>query len=203
MNKIFILRIIVIFTFLASCRRSSDNLTEVNGHVYDRETLDSLPGAQVFIIKRSQVNGLVTQQGQTTASSEGKYSYSFDADNNYDYAVAASYGNYLVVEYNPVNSGWINNNVDIYLARPGYLALHIKNINPFDVNDKISIFDSDYVYLEYLFIGTNVDTTVLLTAAGNQLNSLNWKITRNDTTNTYNQTVNYISLDTVYLDLFY
>jgi hypothetical protein len=202
MNRILILGFIV-FTFLSSCRRNSDNLTEVNGHVYDRETLDSLPGAQVFIIKRSQLNGLATQQGQTTASSEGKYSYSFEADNNYNYAVAASYGNYLIAEYYPVNSGWTNNNVDIFLARPGYLSLHIKNINPFDANDKISIFDSDYVYLEYLFSGINVDTTIILTARGNQLNSLNWRITRNDTTNTYNQTVNYISLDTVYLDLFY
>lgn len=202
MHKLFV--ILLVFT-LFSCRRNRDAelTTKVNITVRDRETLDSLPGAAVTIFKVLRTNtSNVTPVNQGTADNNGFYTHTFTADEDYYYYATALSGSYLIVNYNLINIGR-ENNVEVKLAQPGYLSIHIQNTSPFDSNDVIDIFNSNYYLTSQIFNGTTIDTTIIITAYGNQSNPLNWKVTKNDTTTTYNQSFNYISLDTISFDLFY
>lgn len=202
MYKLFI--ILLVFT-LFSCRRNRDTelTTEVNVTVRDRETLDSLPGAQVTIFKVLRANiSNVSPVNQGTADSNGYYTHTFTADEDYYYYATALSGSYLIVNYDLINIGR-ENNIQVKLAQPGYLSIHIQNTSPFDSNDVINIFNSNYYLTSQIFNGNSIDTTIIITAYGNQSNPVNWKVTKNDTTITYNQSFNYISLDTIAFDLFY
>lgn len=202
MYKLFFILLII---SIVSCRNDNEEQlpTKVNITVRDLETSDSLPNAEVVIFKVDRNNStLVTPVHQGISDSLGFYSYTFTADENYYYYATATSGNYLIKNYELINRG-IESNIDVKLAKPGFLAIHIKNISPFDANDKINIFDSNYYLLYQIFDGPTVDTTIVITAYGNQSNPVNWKVTKNDTTITYNQSFNYISLDTISFDLFY
>lgn len=190
---------------IVSCDRNNeeDLVTKADITVRDRETLDSLPGAQVTILKVKRTdNTVVSSVNQGTADNNGFYSYSFSADPNYYYYATATSGNYLIYNYEFIHDGR-ENDIDVKLAKPGYLSIHVKNTSPIDTNDVINIFDSNYYLLYQIFNGPTVDTTIVITSYGNQSNPVNWKVTKNDTTITYNQSFNYISLDTIAFDLFY
>ena len=202
MHKLFI--ILLVFT-LFSCRRNREDelSTKVNITVRDRETLDTLPAAEVTIFKVLRTdNSNVSLVNQGTADNNGFYSHTFIADENYYYYTTALSGSYLIANYEIINRGR-ENNLEVKLAKPGYLAIHIKNTSPFDSNDVIDVFNSNYYLTSQIFNGTSIDTTIIITAYGNQANPVNWKVTKNDTTTTYNQSFNYISLDTIAFDLFY
>jgi hypothetical protein len=202
MHKLFI--ILLVLT-LFSCRRNRDEelSTKANITVRDRETLDSLPGAQVTIFKVKRTdNTLVSLVNEGTADNNGFYSNTFISDENYYYYTTAQSGSYLIANYEIINRGR-ENNIEVKLARPGYLSIHLKNTSPFDTNDVVNIFNSNYYLTSQIFTGNSIDTTIIITAYGNQSNPVNWKVTKNDTTITYNQTFNYISLDTISFDLFY
>lgn len=202
MHKLYF---ILFLLMIVSCRRDENVMrsTKVNITVRDLETSDSLPYSTVVIFKVNRDNSsIVTPEHEGTADSLGFYSYTFMADENYYYYATATSGNYLIKNYELVNRG-IESNIDVKLAKPGYLAIHLKNTSPVDANDEINIFNSNYYLLYQIFEGMAIDTTIVITAYGNQSNPVNWKVTKNDTTITYNQSFNYISLDTISFDLFY
>jgi hypothetical protein len=202
MHKLFLLLLIVT---IASCRNDeSEQLpTTANVTVMDLETSDSLPFATVIIFKVNKDNtSIVTPVHEATSDSLGYYSYTFMADERYYYYATATSGSYLIKNYNLISRG-AQNNIQVKLAKPGYLSIHLKNTSPVDANDEINIFDSNYYLLYQIFEGMAIDTTIVITAYGNQSNPVNWKVTKNDTTITYNQSFNYISLDTISFDLFY
>ncbi len=202
MHKLLFLLLIIT---IVSCRRDENEqlATTANITVLDLETSDSLPYATVVIFKVNKDNtSVITPEHEGTADSLGFYSYTFMADEKYYYYATATSGTYLIKNYNLISRG-AENNIDVKLAKPGYLSIHVKNTSPVDANDKINIFDSNYYLLYQIFDGMNIDTTIVITAYGNQSNPVNWKVTKNDTTITYNQSFNYISLDTISFDLFY
>jgi len=200
--KLFLLLIIL---SISACNRMEErnNRTAVNGTVIDQESLDTIAGATVYVIKSDPTNPSLVMPIETLiADSLGKFSCNFTADPYYNYFAFAAYGNYLFYDFGIISIGRTNT-VLLKLYQPGYLALHINNTSPFDTLDKIEIIESDYYNRLLEFNGNAVDTTIFITNYGNKPNQLNWKVTKNDTTITYNQPINFISLDTVLLDLFY
>src|SRR5688572_19177877 len=186
MNKMLFFFLTLI---LFSCERNNEEeiFTEFSGKVYDRETLDSIPGATVVIVKVDPANpGVIIPFESTVTDSLGKYHYTFTADGSYRYYATASYGNYLFDHYDIVQTGRVTT-LDISLLKPGYLSVHVKNTSPFDSLDNALIFFSDYYFPQHSFTGMTIDTTIIITNYGNQANFLNWTITKNDTTFTYNQ----------------
>jgi hypothetical protein len=132
----------------------------------------------------------------------GEYHYSFTAENSYRYYAYASFGNYLFDHYEIVQTGRVTT-LNFSILKPGYLAIHIKNNSPFDGFYNVNIFNSYYFHPQNNFTGMTIDKTLIITSYGNQKNNFNWKVNKNDTTISYNQTFNYISNDTISFDLFY
>lgn len=199
------LLVLITLLSLSACNRREDRnyRTSVSGTVIDQESLDTIAGATVYILKADPANSSLVAPIETlTADSEGKFSYNFTADPYYNYFAFAASGNYLFYDFGIITKGR-SNSLLLKLYKPGYLALHVKNNTPFDNLDKIHIVESDYYNRDIQFSGMTTDTIIYLTNYGNKTNQLNWKVTKNDTTITYNQLVNFISLDTVALDLFY
>jgi len=200
-------KLLLLFTLisLSACNRREErnNRTAVNGTVIDQESLDTISGATVYIIKSDPTNpSLVSAIETLIADSLGKFSYTFTADPYYNYFAFAASGNYLFYDFGIISIGRTNT-VLLKLYKPGYMALHIKNTSPFDTLDRIEIIESDYYNRQIIFNGNTIDTTIIITNYGNQTNQLNWKVSKNDTTISYNQPINLISLDTIPYDLFY
>jgi hypothetical protein len=200
-------KIIFFLIFLAaiSCRRNEERsmVTTAKGKVLDKETMEPIGGATVFFLKIDQSNPSVgIPYTSVTCDSLGNYTFTFTAETNFSYAMYPDNGNYLDngLKYLLVGS---TNNYNLLLSKPGYMAIHVKNTSPIDSTDEINVFNSDYHQPDHIFAGSAVDTTIVIRHYGNQTNLVHWKITKNDTTITYNQSFNFISLDTLAFDLFY
>lgn len=201
MHRVFFLILLVFI----SCqhRREERYRTNVSGKVIDKETYEGIPGAPVYIMRVSQNNSNdISFPDQQTTDATGAFHSTFIAESGNNYYAYSIYGNYLI-------NGFVylaerqDNQVNILLSKPGYLAVHIKNQNPFDSTDLISLIDSDYFNRNIQFSGVNVDTTIYVTHYGNQANQLKWNVFKNDTTIPFDTILNFISLDTIPFDLFY
>lgn len=201
MYRVFFLIILVIF----SCQRRREERyrTNVSGKVIDKETYEGIPGAPVYIMRVNSNNSNdISFPDQQTTDANGVFNSSFIAETGNVYYAYSIYGNYLI-------NGFVylaerqDNQVNILLSKPGYLAVHIKNQSPNDSTDLFSLIDSDYYNRNIQFNGTIVDTTIIITHYGNQANRLKWEVFKNDTTISFDTTLNFISLDTIPFDLFY
>ncbi len=194
--------IALIFSFF-SCNRDEAFQTTVNGKVIDIENYSPIAGATVYFMKQDQSNpGVYIHFHSTTTDADGRFSHSFTAQEKFNYYTYATYQNYLINDFINIPYGQTNL-VNILLTKPGFMAIHVKNTSPFNSSDQINIFDSDYLKNEHIFNGNTVDTTIVITSYGNQTHPVKWKVTKNDTTITYNQAFNFIAFDTLSFDLFY
>lgn len=200
MNKYFFLFFILT---LFSCRDDEHYQTSVNGKVIDIDSHQPISGATVYIVKVKNSNpNSVVHFIETTSNATGNFIATFTAEKDYRYYAYAKYNNYLFLNFVFLPFGQTNN-VNVLLAKPGIMRIHVKNQNPFDNSDKLEIVNSDYYFQSHIFNGNSVDSTLYITHYGNMLNPVYWKVTKNDSTIIFDTTLNFISLDTVDFDLFY
>lgn len=204
MNKLFFLLIIVIS--VSACRREDSprsRRTTVNARVLDETTGDTLTNINLFLIKTPSDNpGTLIPVEQYYIDSTGITSFTFTPDEEYDHYIFAVQGNLILRNYVYIQTGRTND-LNVFLVHPSFVEIHIVNSNPLDSADLLSVYDSDYYNPEHLLYGTSVDTFITVTHYSNSNNLLKWKVTRNDSTSSYNQVFTLPPGDTLQFDLFY
>ena len=206
---------LLILFFIASCR-SYQPLSDlesgiVNGTVLDKTTNSGIPNATVYLLG-NEGGGTWGGGGtasflldQTTSDAAGNFDFSFDYNNDYGYycsAVAAQYFNYN--EEIPVGDATFGaNNVELELQPISYLELHIKNVNPFNNYDELTLsytYNGSYPEL----IGNEVDTTICcFQLLGNESNRVVWYVEKNGEGTSYFEYVVTPAFDTTYYEILY
>jgi hypothetical protein len=188
---------------------STSGRTTVEGTVVDATDGTPEPDANIYIGKQQQdiVGALgISTIARTVSDSNGKFSISFDAEEDYLYSAHAIKDNYV---NDGNNSAYINTNTGaknkptIKLQPYGWLRLRVTNENPVDEHDRIGFTDligGDYPQL----YGMKVDTTICcFNLPGNVTREFGYWVTKKGK-NTYNQVnIPIPKLDTVYYHLKY
>jgi len=158
----------------ASCNKETGP-TSVNGTVKDITTNVGVSDAQVGLIETDGESGFGlsgTLLEEKYSDATGNFTFDFNARQGYSYYVQAIKDQYWNDQSNNITFVHELGGTDeltVYLQPEGFLNVHIKNINVYDVGDYIS-FSNAY----QTFYGNDVDTTVLLLIYGNSSNHLVW-----------------------------
>ncbi|MCC6690109.1 MAG: carboxypeptidase regulatory-like domain-containing protein, partial [Bacteroidia bacterium] len=126
--------IALMLTGLNACKK--DATTTVSGRVTDATTGVAVPNATVYIQRRntSCFSCNAGTFASVKADSKGNFVYSFEADKDFSYSIAAEANNY----FSNKPSGGIGidsykkNSLLVPLQPIAWLKLHVKNTAPFD-----------------------------------------------------------------------
>lgn len=188
--------------FLTSCRKDQSGPTKVSGRVlFENNTSNHPVGVSKVFLHRLDPScfscggaGIIDTFYSNT---DGSYSFTFNADENYGYSVSAwnssCFENYRDIS---IEKGE-KNKVDITLSPIGYLRLFIKNINPENESDYIGVSNTYENGGVYYFLGTTVDTTVIDIIRGNRENRVIWFVERNGEKRSYSDNIYCPAFDTV------
>ena len=160
-NKIIspvVIALTIILT-ATTCKKEKNPHTTVNGTVTEYGSNKPIAGATVYIERADA--GAVSAQAYslfltTKSDVDGKYSFSFDYEDAYQYEITAQDGGvHFQSEHHGIQKG--ENNINIIQYALGYLTLHVKNLNPYDANDHIGI-GSTLTGSPIQLYGTDIDT---------------------------------------------
>lgn len=183
--------LIALFLLLAACKKDPDSgPSSAQGAVVDATTQQPVPFARVALARRP--SGIVSSVGYSQlqnvqADAQGRYSLSFEASEDYEYALFGIAPRYLESVTPTFLERGKKNNVNVPIQPEGYVRLHIKNITPFDQGDEF-VFTNDS-YPQPRFIGAAIETTLVVTTNGNLENQLTWIVTKNFIQQAYSQTI--------------
>jgi len=121
---------------------------------------------------------------------DGNYDFTYFNDISKGYVIkvgAEKY--YLSGEYTPNDNDGIASNTVFYLDPYAWIKFHVKNVNPFDENDKIDINRSCFSKILY---GNRIDTTIICEEIGNKNLELVWWVTKNNNKTRYIDTIPYL-----------
>jgi len=187
---VFVLTLMSMFNF--ACKKdpvptTPDNLSFVEGRVYDFLTNEPIAGAQVELWEDdvggdNRLSEWDRKLGTGITDASGRYKIPFEGCSNYMKAkgILARKENYFTWD-NPdlllINCG-NDFQTDFSLVPSSWIKLNIQNVNPVNVND--SIFLSLTGPLELL--GTQVDTTLFFELQSNDNLYFYWDVTKNGQT---------------------
>ena len=181
-TPIFILTIVVILS-VSSCDNGSDLLpyTIIEGKVLEYGTEEPIENAQVVLYEQTSSGTFSTSDLPIdTILTDATGSYSFQYNGRGQTGVKAFHDTYFPISRVPYeNIYYKQRNVENIILDPyALLELHIKNVNPFDGNDRIGLAEfCDESYPE--FFGANVDTTIICDVRGNHENNISWWVLKN------------------------
>ncbi len=117
------------------------------------------------------------------------YQFSIDAANYFDYE-----GNDYLLQVNQHNTG------DLALYPHAWLKVHIKNVNPFDVFDRIKFgWESGEIY----YYGQELDTLFTYKLVGNQDFRATWWVFKNNQSSFFVDTLYLPGHDTTFYEILY
>jgi hypothetical protein len=145
-NTTLLFSLIICFGYY-SCKKARYE-TEVCGKVHDASTLAGIATATVYLQKQNYDCFTCPPQTvtSTTTDANGNYSFTFMAEENFDYTLVAAKEKY----YNNASTGGVsvgrigkkNKNKNIPITPYAWIKLHVKNTTPFDGGDYISVNNS-------------------------------------------------------------
>ena len=191
-----------ICSFIFSSCEKEWGKTEITGTVQDNAG-KPVQGATVFLYE-DDLNfdfdiGEIIETTETDAA--GKYTFKFDAGRKNSYQVKAAKDRYSEGGNTNVEKG-DENILNITIIPEAYLKLRIKNVNPYDQYDRISI-SAVFNYSPNIFIGSSVDTFMLGEVYGNQYKEIIWWVTKNNIKIEYKDSVYCLPFDTAIYNINY
>ncbi len=162
--------LLFLFSFLVfnACTKSH---TAVNhnvvwkGSVLEKVTNKKIPFATIYLYER-EIDLLGSSSriliDTYQADKDGNFNFTFTDKVDYGYTIkviADKY--YLSEEYTPNENKGVASNTTFYLDPYAWIKFHVKNVNPYDENDKILVNN-----LKPL-LGNRVDTFLLEQSIGN------------------------------------
>jgi len=193
---------------MTSCKKDHTPDSNIQGQVLEYGSMTPISGATVYLSRCVVTEPLGPLNcGLTdslTTPSDGYFS--FDIEGDFD-------GNYIADATAPQ---YYSSNLEVVLLSPGqevdknivldpfaWLEIHVKNIDPVDGNDKIrfTLPCNSNPYWEELF-GAG-DEYFLCQVRGNYDSSLIWKVTKNEITIEYRDTLSISAHDTISYEILY
>jgi len=161
---LFTLVTIAFLIAITSCKKESKT-TEVKATVIDETTGARLAGATVFL-QRENPDCFSCQAGTIsmfTADANGMVTFDFEHQREFIYSLTASHtGNYWDIFTRVTLTKGEKNTKTLPLTPKAYIRVFIKNVNPYDGDDKIGLNlgggggfllwnDCRYIYCEGYF----------------------------------------------------
>jgi hypothetical protein len=184
----FIVAVLVFFT--VSCKKDKLQHTTAEGVVVDITTQQPVSGALVQLLtqKRQILSyGGYTVVDSTRTDAEGKFYFSFQADDDFIYDLQAKAKRYIEQgDLTGVTNGKKNNKT-LTLQPEAFLKLIIRNSIAAN-NKSISINEFAFNQQTY-FNGGSGDTEVLLIVPGNNSNVIHWWVYASGEGLSYNKNI--------------
>ena len=178
-----IVLVLLLALSLTQCAKNKElELSKLFGNIYDQVSGDPIEGAKVCLTRTYSSPWAgpapTCENYHVYTNSEGYYNLKFSEEDNYFYGINIAHDNYVDVSASASAGGQGElNRVNIDMARTGDLALTLKNVNFFNVYDKVELTTE---YSSTTLYGMQ-DTTLHLEAIGEIENNIVWKLTRNGT----------------------
>ncbi|PLW93002.1 MAG: hypothetical protein C0592_07820 [Marinilabiliales bacterium] len=201
MKKIFIL--IILPAILFSCKKDPA-VIDISGKLFDPNAGNYIAGATVSLQATGVVDGVYNSGFTTIASSttDGQGSFFFNIEEStYDAFRFTFYKDGYFLSQKEYSAGDItpeqpfNGTFDIYSK--SYIKLRVRNTNPYDEFDQISVYFSNppstctecCSSTPFQMTGMDIDTIIYCNCYGNYSLAVNYAYTKNS--------VNYILKDTL------
>ncbi len=206
MKTIYPLSTIILFfctaLSISSCRKDESGPTKVSGRVlFENNTSNHPIGVSKVFLHRLDPScfgcggaGIIDT---FYSNEEGSFNFTFNADKDYGYSVSAWNNSCFENRIDISIDKGEQNKIDITLSPIAHLKLFIKNIMPENESDYISVSNTYFNGGRYVFLGTNVDTSVIDIINGNRTNNVIWFIEKNGVKKTMTSTVYCPAFDTV------
>lgn len=197
------LPILAVFLLLHGCKKKEAQTVRITGTVLDGIAQTGLSGATVVVRYKAYQTGVASGAFQTagtyTTGAGGVYDISFEKPTATEYQIEVYASEYFgeIESINPDNISASSANTRNYTIYPSAtVSVHIKNLNPYDANDKIvfsftnpSLCSSCCSGVLHVFDGMNVDTTITCMRYGNSYAKFQRTVTKMSMTYTINDSV--------------
>ncbi len=202
--------ILLLFLFV-SCNKNNKEII-ITGTVKSNSTSVNLQGVNIIlsgkVIESGKWTNSYSQLATTTSDNTGKYTLKLDAVRVSEYKLSFIKENYIddVRNMQPDEISIDNDNIiNVNLDIKSFLNISVKNINPVNDNDYISLTLSGYFKTctsccsdeKFEFKGTNISQNILCICPGNQNVVLTWDVLKAGSVNSYSDTLFVSDNDTV------
>ena len=205
-NLITLILFSVLLLSLGSCDDNTPEIlphTIVKGRVLEYGTNEPVAGAKVNLLggEWSLGGSFGSIQDTFVTDADGYYEFTFKPKEDYIYYLDAEKEQYWDFIPTLDFSDYKENNLDIVLDPEAYLELHVKNVNPFDNQDRIhSSFGGNSPDDYY---GMSVDIFRRETVRGNRNINLTWGVVKNSEITEYWDTIYCPAYDTTLYEVLY
>ena len=186
----------------------------VNGRLVELgNTQKGVPNVDIGLLARIPPDCLFCPErrrviGWAASDADGRFSFTFlDTSSIYHLAIRPRDKKYYPIDLFELKEDkqtklHSNPNLVVEVIPQAFIRFRIKNVNPVNQNDLLRIAGIDE-YWRYEFAGTNVDTTVIATIAGNMTLELRKIIYKNTVQTVLRDSVKTIGHDTIDVKIFY
>jgi uncharacterized protein YxeA len=204
---------IIILNF-SSCKKGVEDIrTKVYGRITDYYSGQPITNAavKIFTIDSRFEPFRYDTTNATLTDDNGEYEITFHGRRedyiNYGISISKQPEGYKINDFGGIKKKH-SNQLDFSMRGNAYLKVHIKNVTPFDNNDKIDL-DAIIFFASgvgnYVGHGIKIDTSVLFSTQGegNLYMKLDWFIIKNSITKEYLDSIYCTSMDTANYTLNY
>lgn len=203
-NTILLFCLVVLFG-TGCLKPAEDHNVRWQGKVLEKVTKKGVANAKIYLYERKvdllgSSGGILIETYQS--DKDGNFSIDYTYRVNYGYLVKVFADKYYESEdYIPSEKKGVATTTELFLDPYAWIKFHVKNVNPYDENDKIDI-NGDC--LNKLLIGNALDTTYVCDGIGNMPTDFVWWATKNSTKIKYNDTIPFLKAhDTTYFEIKY
>ena len=168
--------LLLITVSLFSCQKQEENPSTVFGYAFDKFTQEPILGAEVHLFQSEFTSFFspdrITFLETTLSDKDGFFEFQFEE-------LDFPFSHFVYVEehgFFPEQKD-AEKNMEILLEPQANIQLHIKNVNPFNENDKITI---NSTCGGYTFIGNDIDTLISCEGRFDQFSKINYWVTKNE-----------------------
>ena len=198
MKKLLFFSLSILFFAITSCEK--DNSTSIEGRVLEEGTNKPLPNKMVYIYRTESVFlGSYSEYSVDTifSDSNGNYKWMTPDKGTDVLSIKAIDPLYFTKITQTINSGK-NKGKNLFLQPKAWIRYHVKNIKPFDDNDRIKTG-----FLDSPLYGQNINDSFMVQGGGNQKNFVYWFVTKNSKKIEYRDSIFVKGLDTLNYNINY
>jgi hypothetical protein len=196
------------FVLLSSCGKQG--FTRVEGRVLEKGSNKPVANANVIFYQCVAGEGfgssaICTEIDTAVTDTNGNYVFTREEESNdvINYRIDAFKGNYSSEGLTTAQSGKTTKNVDFVMRANAWVKFHIKNVNPFDDEDRLAllVFNSSN---DGIFFGKKIDTSFVHGIfLGNFYNKFTYSVKKNSSYKQYTDSIFCKPLDTVFYEIKY
>ncbi len=175
------------------------------GNIREKKTNTPIPNATIYLFRSNSSFDPLSPSSYSIvdtfyAKKDGSFSFTYFDDVDYVYVITAGASKYYTSTRHGALGTRTSPHVDIELDPYAWIKFHVKNVNPYDDNDKISINSGFFPQC----IGSRVDTTFIEDVIGNQKFTFTNFIYRNNQKTIARDTINFVPAhDTIFHEILY